>query len=560
MLDINTILTATSQRVARINELELKHQINVNQMELTGRDEEARLLKLRLLTLRDENASLKDRLVQRDALVKKLSKQSSDTQAELKTSKSKLKAQDTQIRKQSNALEDLKAEIDSLNEFRQDSNKVLQEKLALSRKLDQIQPELEHLQSQLENHRAIVAQKQDLERQLSSVEVELENEKRTNQRMQSKNQNSDEWKGQFDEAKEEMERLNKEHSRELREVRGEYEMLEGRMEDTKSKLKKTQTDLKDARAELTSCRAELEEARKMMANNKLSKKNAVTKEQLAGKRRAHDISMEDISIGTPGPDENTLRRPFKKRGAEQALVGEKSTFSITPFLNRSKNISDSLSEEPSEVHSPTGKAADDPEPVAPVEDEVAEAGDSLSIEAIDETSGSDGQSDGHVSAEEIEEPKAQKGRGRPRKALDEAPTTKKNMPVQAKKKANTTKAPGKLAAVSEEVEIGETEAEPQARPKKMLGLLKSNPAAALSRHGADDADGRKKKRKVLGGGNKTLFDDDEEAEPAPNPAKIQMGAGRRAKAPLGGPRNAFAGATFSPLKKDRRGAGASFLH
>lgn len=108
MLDINTILTATSQRVARINELELKHQGNVNQMELTGRDEEARLLKLRLLTLRDENASLKDRLVQRDALVKQLSKQSSDTQAELKTSKSKLKAQDTQIRKQSNALEDLK--------------------------------------------------------------------------------------------------------------------------------------------------------------------------------------------------------------------------------------------------------------------------------------------------------------------------------------------------------------------------------------------------------------------------------------------------------------------
>jgi hypothetical protein len=108
ILDTSIILTASSQRVARINELELKHQSNVNQMELTGRDEEARLLKLRLLTLRDENASLKDRLVQRDALVKQLSKQSSDTQAELKTSKSKLKAQDTQIRKQSNALEDLK--------------------------------------------------------------------------------------------------------------------------------------------------------------------------------------------------------------------------------------------------------------------------------------------------------------------------------------------------------------------------------------------------------------------------------------------------------------------
>ncbi|CEF75163.1 hypothetical protein FGSG_09868 [Fusarium graminearum PH-1] len=551
----------SSERVARINELELKHQGNVNQMELTGRDEEARLLKLRLLTLRDENASLKDRLVQRDALVKQLSKQSSDTQAELKTSKSKLKAQDTQIRKQSNALEDLKTEIDSLNEFRQDSNKVLQEKLALSRKLEQIQPELEHLQSQLENHRAIVAQKQDLERQLSSAEVELENEKRSNQRIQSKNQNNDdEWKEQFDEAKGEMERLKKEHSRELREVRGEYEMLEGRMEDTKSKLKKTQADLKDARAELASCRAELEEARKMMANNKLNKKNAVVKEQLVGKRRAHDISMEDISIGTPGPDETTLRRPFKKRGAEQALVGEKSTFSITPFLNRSKNLSEDMSDEPSEVHSPTGRTVNGPEPAVPLEEEVVEAGGSVSIEAIDEASGSDDQADGHVSAEEIEEPKTQKGRGRPRKALDEASTTKKNMPVQAKKKAKATKAPGKLAAVSEEAEIGEAVAEPSARPKKTLGLVKSNPTPALSKHGADDVDARKKKRKVLGGGNKTLFDDDDDAEPVPNPAKIQMGAGRRAKAPLGGARSAFGGATFSPLKKDRRGVGASFLH
>ncbi|RGP78770.1 hypothetical protein FLONG3_3134 [Fusarium longipes] len=545
----------SSERVARINELELKHQGSAHQIDLTGRDEEARLLKLRLLTLRDENASLKDRLVQRDALVKQLSKQGSGTQAELNVTRSKLKAQDAQIRKQSNALEDLKAEINSLNEFRQDSNKILQEKLALSRKLEQIQPELEHLQSQLENHRAVVTQKQDLERQLSSIEVELENEKKSKQRIQSRSKDNDEWKEQFEEAKREIERLRKEHSRELREVRGEYEMLEGRMEDTKNKLKKTQTDLKDARAELASCQVELDEARKMIANNKLKKKG--DKEQPTGKKRTHDISMEDISIGTPGPDEASLRRPLKKRGAERALVGEKSTFSITPFLNRSKNLSDSLSEEQRELHSPTGKIANAREPATAHEEEAVEAGDSS--EAIGEASGSEDQADSHLSAEAIEEPKAQKVRGRPRKALDEAPTTKKNMPVQAKKKAKTTKGSEKLAAVSEEVETGEAEAEPSAKPKKIPGLLKTNTAPALSKFGVDDADARKKKRKVLGGGNKTLFDDDE-AEPLPNPAKIQMGAGRRLKTTLGGPRSAFGGAAFSPLKKDRRGVGASFLH
>ncbi|WJG35355.1 FtsJ-like methyltransferase-domain-containing protein [Fusarium oxysporum Fo47] len=535
--------TKSTERAARISDLELRHQDNVHQIDLTGRDEEARLLKLRLLTLRDENSSLKDRLVQRDALVKQITKKGKDAHAELAEAKEKLKAQEMQLRKQGNELEGLKVG--------QDSNKVLQEKLALSHKLDQIQPELEHLKTQLENHRAVVAQKQDLERQLSSIEVELENEKRSKKRMQSKNHDNDQVKEQLDEAKRELEKLKKEHTRELREVRGECDMLEGRVEDTRSKLKKTQGDLKDTRAELASCRAELEEARKALATNKSSKKSVTMKEHPIGKKRAQDLSMEDISIGTPGPDEATLRRPSKKRGAERALVGEKSTFSITPFLNRTKNLSDNMSDELSELHSPTGKSTGASEPVV-FEDVAPEAGDSMSMEPVEEAAEPDHQAEDDAVAEEEEQPKAQKARGRPRKALDDAPTTKKNMPVQAKRKAKAAKASSRVEMIAEVDEADEPETEPIEKPKKVPGLLKSNPATASLRIGNDDADTRKKKRKMLGGGNKTLFDD-EEAEPAPRPAKIQMGAGRRLKAPLGNVRGAFGGATFSPLKKDRRG-------
>ncbi|KAI7760097.1 hypothetical protein LZL87_007390 [Fusarium oxysporum] len=523
--------TKSTERAARISDLELRHQDNVHQIDLTGRDEEARLLKLRLLTLRDENSSLKDRLVQRDALVKQITKKGKDAYAELAEAKEKLKAQEMQLRKQGHELEGLKTEINTLNDFRQDSNKVLQEKLALSHKLDQIQPELEHLKTQLENHRAVVAQKQDLERQLSSIEVELENEKRSKKRMQSKNHDNDQVKEQLDEAKRELEKLKKEHTRELREVRGECDMLEGRVEDTRSKLKKTQGDLKDTRAELASCRAELEEARKALATNKPSKKSVTMKEHLIGKKRAQDLSMEDISIGTPGPDEATLRRPSKKRGAERALVGEKSTFSITPFLNRTKNLSDNMSDELSELHSPTGKSTGASEPV--VFEEVApEAGDSMSMEPIEEAAEPDHQAEEDAVAEEEEQPKAQKARGRPRKALDDAPTTKKNMPVQAKRKAKAAKASSRVEMIAEVDEADEPETGSIEKPKKVPGLLKSNPATSSLRIGNDDADTRKKKRKMLGGGNKTLFDD-EEAEPAPRPAKIQMGAGRRLKAPLG---------------------------
>ncbi|CCT68780.1 uncharacterized protein FFB20_09436 [Fusarium fujikuroi] len=550
--------TKSTERAARISDLELRHQEKVHQIDLTGRDEEARLLKLRLLTLRDENSSLKDRLVQRDALVKQMTKKGKDVHVELVEAKEKLKAQEMQLRKQCNELEGLKTEINSLNDFRQDSNKVLQEKLALTHKLDQIQPELEHLKTQLENHRAVVAQKQDLERQLSSIEVELENERRSKKRMQSKNHDNDQVKEQLDEAKRELEKLKKEHTRELREVRGECDMLEGRVEDTRSKLKKTQGDLKDTRAELASCRAELEEARKALATSKTSKKSVTMKEHPIGKKRAQDLSMEDISIGTPGPDEATLRRPSKKRGAERALVGEKSTFSITPFLNRTKNLSENMSDELSELHSPTGKSTGASEPVA-FQDVAPEPRDSMSMEPIEEAAEPDHQAEDDAAPEEEEQPKAQKTRGRPRKALDEAPTTKKNMPVQAKRKARVAKTSSRIEMIAEVDEADVPETEPIEKPKKVPGLLKSNPATASLRNGNDDADTRKKKRKMLGGGNKTLFDD-EEAEPAPRPAKIQMGAGRRLKAPLGNVRGAFGGATFSPLKKDRRGVGASFLH
>lgn len=448
-------------------------------------------------------------------------------------------------------------EIASLNDFRQESNKILQEKFALSHKLDQLQPELNHLKQQLETHRAVIAQKQDLERQVSSLEVELENERRSKNRLQSKSRDDDQWKDQLEEAKRELEKTKKEHNRELREVRGEMERLEALLEETRSKRKHAQTDLKNTRAELEACLAELEAARKAAQSNKPAKKTVTMKEQPGRKRRAQDMSLEDISIGTPGPDEATLKRPFNKRVAEHALVGEKSTFSITPFLNRTKNFSDELSE----IQSPTGKAAQASEPVADPEEDADEDVEAAQMEPAEDAVPLGRQPSVASDAEDASAAKGRKPRGRPRKALDDAPTTKKNMPVSARGKSKAAKPTRKLEMVMEEAEAGEQENKIVQMPKKMPelkskvaeSLLKPSNAAGL------DVDGRKKKRKILGGANKTLFDEEDGETTVPRPAKIQLAPGRRLKAPLGGASSAFGGATFSPLKRDRRGVGASFL-
>ncbi|KAJ4142426.1 hypothetical protein NW754_009869 [Fusarium falciforme] len=520
----------SSERIARINELELKHQGKSHQMDLTNRDEQARLLKLRLLTLRDENALLKDRLIQRDAMVKQLSKQKEDSHAERCESKKKIEDRDVRLMKQDKELAALQMEIASLNDFRQESNKILQEKFALSHKLDQLQPELNHLKQQLETHRAVIAQKQDLERQVSSLEVELENEKRSKSRLQSKSRDDDQWKDQLEEAKRELEKTKKEHNRELREVRGEVERLEGLLEETRSKRKHAQTDLKNTRAELEACRTELEAARKAAQSNKPAKKTVTMKEP-GRKRRAQDMSLEDISIGTPGPDEATLKRPFNKRGAEHALVGEKSTFSITPFLNRTKNFSDELSE----IQSPTGNAPQAFEPIVDPEEDADEVVKPAQVEPAEDVMDLGGHASVASDAEDASAAKGRKPRGRPRKALDDAPTTKKNMPVTARGKNKAAKPASKLEMVMEEAEAGEQENKIVQMPKK-VPELKSKVAESLfkpSNAAGLDADGRKKKRKILGGSNKTLFDEEDGETTVPRPAKIQLAPGRRLKAPLG---------------------------
>ena len=97
--------------------------------------------------------------------------------------------------------------------------------------------------------------------------------------------------------------------------------------------------------------------------------------------------------------------------------------------------------------------------------------------------------------------------------------------------------------------------------KKAPQAAKSQPAArsdTASSKVEAQADGKategdkKKKRKFLGAGT-TLFDEDD-GEPA---RPLAAAAVRRIKAPLGGGSNGFG--AFSPLKRHKRGVGASFL-
>lgn len=574
-----------SERIAHMHHLDLKYHDGIHQTDRVNRDEDARRLRLRVLSLRDENASLKDMLLRKDARVILATKQGDKVRAELDDAKETIRSQDVRLKKHAAEMSNLKvcflrrtnrmarheltsskAEVESLNSSMQDSGKALQEKFALTRELARLRPEMEHLQSQLANHQAVVAEKHDLRRQLDSLEVEFDNERRSKQKARGRedSQAIDELKARLEAAekriaaeKKEREKANKEHDKELSDANDRCERLEERATALKTKLKGAQNEVKTAQAELGRCRAELEGASTSRGPTQRPKKTVTMDIEPSRKRRTEEMSFEEINIQTPGNDDEIDRRPTKRRGTEKAGVGEKSNFSITPFLNRTKSLSDEPAEDLSPMTAIETQRESQPESIPTEEDQPEEHEPILDAPEAQPPL---------AETQAVQEPQKRKPRGRPRtKALGEVSASKKNISAVPAEDPTVQSAEAETSVEerAEGASVEDQENIPAPSPRKRQTLpakaLESRRETASAR--PSDGEVRKRKRKLLGGANQTLLDDDD-AEAVPRPtSKAGPAQTRRVKASLGGGvANAFAGgSSFSPLKRDRRGVHASFL-
>ena len=473
--------------------------------------ERSRTLRLEQLLRTHENDALQQQLAESEALFEDLKDDEENAQEQLGRLGADLRSVQSDLRAQTRENERYKAELNVMDTMTTDSTKLLTEKLALAREVATLKPEIEHLRSQGALYQNTLAEKLALQRELSSLQVELETERRAVQRTKaitSKFTEADSnLASQLEDLRKQMARERREaqkNERELRKQATEWEsqkaILESKLDAFRNKLRSTKEQLKEAQKELED--THVSETAQLEA--------PATKMNPRKRQTAH--FDPDASIGTPGNNGVHAAR----RITTSTLPGDKSTFSTTPFLNRTMSILPDTPDANEEQGHPTQSGK-----LTSMEDEQASPTRTKQAKAQKPLAGVTKRKASRVLQESRAAPKAN---GVVRTG-SKPPTKKCVVPAKVMEEDN------------DENDAADTVSE----------LTKASMPAA------------KKKQKILRQ-RKSLFDDDDAEETKSRAMTIGLlgasrGLGIRGGGALGSIRLGNKGKTlaeFSPLKKDKR--------
>ncbi|KAJ5951786.1 uncharacterized protein N7479_010199 [Penicillium vulpinum] len=391
-------------------------------------------------------------------------------------------------------------------------NAVLAEKLHLSRDISTLQSELEQFRSQSASYQAIISEKHEMERQINSLELQLDNEKHAHERTQAKGSHqiteitrlSARVEGLRNELAEELrakQQQERDHHHQNSAWANQRATFEGKIDSLKQQLRSTKDKLQEAQVEVQQQRS-----LKSHAGN-----GSESGSRTVPLQRPGPSCPTGVTIATPG-----AVRVHEKLKRDSAMPGDKSAFSITPFLNRTGAASDS----------PMGSVGD--------EDDIL--GD------IDTPRGPLGKQGTFVESKRIGS------------ALGRQPSpTEDRIPITNLTKPRVCE--GKMPVSSPENETKN----PTYRLDRRLPPTETNESREQSQH----EQAKPKKRKLGGQRDRSLFEEDEEEELNPNKKfgrKFAIGNGRASTLgsktqPSSLPRALGLGAApvgFSPLKKDRK--------
>ncbi|KAL4960923.1 FtsJ-like methyltransferase-domain-containing protein [Aspergillus stella-maris] len=228
-------------------------------------------------------------------------------------------------------MESLRRELTSLNTIASDSQKLQAEKARLSKEVSSIQSEVEKLRSDGLSANSVLAEKQAIARQLNALEVQLENEKRAHERALAKQAQQAEDNATLASKLEET-------KRELAEAQqyAKYEMPPGgrihmsRPSPIQGKRGATNFVAAEDRNQ------EGTPAQQQGVWNSTTTKVPVERPTGNHLSKLTNRPSSELTIATPGA---VRAKGLPKKSS--TLPGEKSAFSITPFLNRTTGLAES---------------------------------------------------------------------------------------------------------------------------------------------------------------------------------------------------------------------------
>ncbi|KAL9587142.1 MAG: hypothetical protein Q9212_000415 [Teloschistes hypoglaucus] len=315
--------------------LSLAYEKCLRQDDLLHGVESLRKLSVQVLLLENENDDLREQINRNEEHIQRIEHGQNAMRNEIKKLETSLESARGEARVKGREIETLKAELQSLHSVTMDSTKLLTEKLALSRELSTLRPEIDYFRSQVASNQTLLAEKLLLEHQLSTVQMELESEKKSMQQVLAKDgkMRAEDAKieSQMQIVRAELQRERRDRQtleRESREASSTWDAqkmtLESRLETFRSKLRTTKDSLKDAQRELQDARLTAKSNTNERADAQHGRGTVVN----TTKRNAAQM-LSDSMIRTPG---NMVDDRRTKRAS--TLPGDKSTFSITPYLNR----------------------------------------------------------------------------------------------------------------------------------------------------------------------------------------------------------------------------------
>jgi hypothetical protein len=324
-------------------------------------------------------------------------------------------------------------------------------------------------------------------------------------------------------------------------------LLDEKLNQFRIKLRSTKERLKEAEEQLEAVQA----APKQVAVSKKTEKP--TKGQ--GRKRTA-AQLDAATIGTPG-DEPAAKRGKRAGSVVHALPGDKSTFSITPFLNRT---SISIAPETPQDNETQDKP-EDPKIPEPQDDTPIKA-----VPAIKKPTAPPG-----LQIKPLTAASSSKHNARRSRKMSSLPSLQEV--AEESSEINSGKSKYEEQTRTETIPLaGDPEKKDQQQPVPKLKATSLKPRKSLmtfTSYTEEPAPEKRKKRKLGASGvPKTLFDEEDDAPPPkPIPGRGLFAARALGKS-LGAKKSGGAnssllvadnGFQFSPLKKERRAGSTTFL-